>query len=263
MLNYLIDNTDLLEYLSLHDLSEIRQTRLCLKHHIDKRICLNNTNWIQKCRMYNPNDLWEINGKMASCYKPLRNKWIMIYWQKKLPSIVPKPFWNYFLQFMKGFVSLYKFQQWCHFEQIPLILPNKKEKWEVKMKMEIVGASIHNNNEEYPEELRDIDEFIAVGITLHRTRDIKNGILGLNSFSIGWHSDDGIIYMDSLMIDKGELFGKGDKIELILDYQNGILMFSKNSKLVYYHELSGEFICNPLTFSVSCRTMNSLFLSII
>jgi len=262
MLDYLVDHTDFLGYLSVDDLCAIRQTSLCLKYSVEKQT--GKRTWIEKHRMYDPNVLWETNGKLVSCYKPIRNKWVMIYRQKKMPSIVPRPFWNYFLQFMKSFITLYKFQQLCDFQQTPLtMLPNMKQKWEAKMKVEIVGTSAHNQENEYPEELRDIDEFISIGVTFNRTSHIKEGVLGLNPYSIGWHSDDGIIYTDSLTIDKGALFGKGDKIELIIDYLNGALIFLKNSKLIYFHELSGEFLCNPLTFSVSCRTMNSLFLGVV
>jgi len=264
MLDYLVDNTDFLEYLSIMDFCVIRQASLCLKYSVEKKVCPREITWVQKCRMYDSSTLWDMNGKMASCYKPTKTKWLMIYSQKKMPSIIPTPFWNYFLNFMKGFVTLYKFQNWCNFQQIPLTqLPNKKEKWEVKMKMEIIGVSVHNEDEEYPEELRDIDEFISIGVALHRSSNIKEGVLGLNPVSIGWHSDDGIIYMDSLKIDKGVRFGKGDKIEIVIDYFNGAIMFLKNSRMIHFHELSGEFLCNPLLFGVSCRTMNSLFLSIV
>lgn len=263
MLNELICNTDLFEFLTKHELSQLRGTNLFLKIFIDKISDPKDyPTWLQKCRYCNPNELWEINKCPISCYRPKQKKWVMIYWHKKLPSIIPREFWNYFSKFLKGYMTLSKFENWHPFQQKPLLFPNNKSKWEVRMRVDIVGTFIHNEEDDYPEELRNIDEFVSVGVSIISTQDIHEGILGLNSFSIGWHSDDGCLYMDSLMINQGVSFGKGDLVEVVLNYSSGMLLFEKNSQLIHIHELSGEFLCNPLLFSVSCKTMNSLFFSI-
>lgn len=265
MLHYLIYNTDISEFLTFYELTQLRGTSLVLKKFIDKFSPPRSYTWIQKCRFCDPNILWEIdNCPNVSCYKPQRKKWVMMYWGKKLPSIIPPAFWNYFMNFFKGYMTLSKFENWHPFHQKPLFFPHHSSKWEIRMRVDIVGTATHNDEDDYPEELRNIDEFLSVGISLLNAKNIHDGILGLNSFSIGWHSDDGNLYMDSLLINhRVECFGKDDQVEVIVDYSGGMLLFKKNSQLVHLYELSGEFLCNPLLFSISGKTMNSLFLSIL
>jgi hypothetical protein len=265
MLVDLVQNTNLLDFLTQYDLSQVRGTSRVLKTFIDNISQPRTYTWIQKCRFCNPDMLWEIDHcPNVSCYKPPRKKWVMMYWSRKLPSIIPPSFWNYFMNFVKGYMTLSKFETWHPFQKEPLWFPCHCPRWEIRMRVDIIGTSSHNEEDDYPEELRNIDEFLSVGISLVSTRNIHDGILGLNSFSIGWHSDDGNLYMDSLLIHQGgEGFGKDDQVEVVVDYFSGMLLFKKNSQVVYLYELSGEFLCNPLLFSVSGKTMNSIFLSIL
>lgn len=265
MLIDLMEHTDLvLDYLSLYETAQLRQTCSVWKQWIDKHTYPSNTTnytWIEKCRLCDPQLLWRIDGRLASCYYPVRKQWVIAYWTRRLPSVIPQQFWNYFMRIMKGFVSMSHFLQWSPFEQCPLVIPPCQKRWDIGMQVVIVGTSVHND-ENYPEELKDIDEFISVGVSLYPLKHIHDDILGLNAHSIGWHSDDGKIYMDSLVVDEGEAFGKGDEIEIILDYSCGILMFKKNQRFIYLHELTGEMLSHPLLFGATCRTMNSLFFSI-
>ena len=265
MLIDLMEHTDLvLDYLSLYEIAQLRQTCSVWKQWIDKHMypsIITNYTWIEKCRLCDPQLLWRIDGRLASCYRPVRKQWVLAYWTRMLPSVIPEQFWNYFMRIMKGFVSMSHFLQWSPFEQCPLVIPPRRRRWDIGMQVVIVGTAVHDD-ENYPEELKDIDEFISIGVSLHPLKNIHEDILGLNAHSIGWHSDDGKIYMDSLVVNEGEAFGKGDEIEIILDYSCGILLFKKNQRFIYLHELTGDMLSNPLLFGATCRTMNSLFFSI-
>lgn len=262
MLLDLVGHTDLvLGFLDLCDLSQLRQACSPLKKWVEKSVLPHTSyTWIQKCRLCDPQLLWDIGGKPASCYKPVQKKWTLAYWPRRLPPVVPCGFWNYFMRIMSHFVSMSHFMWWASFEQCPLVVPPQQRRWEIGMWMAIVGASEH---EEEPEEWKNIDEFIAVGATLRRSDDIADNILGLNAHSIGWHSDDGKIYMDSVVVEEGETFGSGDEVEVVLDYSCGLLLFKKNNRTVYLHELTGYMLRHTLIFGASCRTMNSLFFRIV
>lgn len=258
---YLVCQTNMTEFLTKYDLSQLRQACTLLRETIDRQS--HPHNWVHKCRLYDPSTLW---SGQVSCHEPKEGggaEWHVFYWLNKLPSIIPPGFWSYFLRFMKGYVSMTYFQKWNDFTQQPLVLPNRTKRWHIGMRVEIVGDYDHNNAY-YPEDLGDIDEFVSVGISLSPTREIQESIiLGLNQSSLGWHSDDGCIYVDSLMVAETSRFGRGDVVDVIVDYYKGAVMFEKNSRVVYVHELSGEFLCNPLLFSVVCKTMNRLFFHII
>jgi len=156
---------------------------------------------------------------------------------------------------------MFKFMQWSQFCQMPLNTPMRKC-WEIGMRVEIVGTSMHNH-ENYPDELKDIDEFVAIGVCIQRSDPVHENICGLNPFSIGWHSDDGGIYMDSLLVDECQKFGSGDKVDVVIDYLGGMILFKKNRSFVNCFELSGEFLSHPLIFTVSSTTSNSLFFKIV
>lgn len=265
MLIDLMEHTDLtLDYLSLLDMAQLRQTCSVWKQWIGGRVgpsTTTNYTWIEKCRLYDPHLLWKMDGTLASCYRPVRKQWVVVSWQKKLPSVIPHQFWNYFMRIMKGFVTMSHFLQWAPFEQRPLVLPPRRKRWDIGMRVVIVGTSVHDE-ENYPEELKDIDEFLSVGVSLRPLNNIHENILGLNAHSIGWHSDDGKIYMDSLVVDEGERFGQGDEVDIILDYSCGVLIFKKNQRFIYLYEMAGDMLSSPLLFGATCRTMNSLFFSI-
>lgn len=262
MLLDLVGHTDLvLGCLTLHDLSQLRQTCSFLKQWVENSVLPHTQyTWAQKCRLCDPQLLWDIDGKPASCYKPVQKTWAFAYWPRKLPPVVPYGFWNYFMRIMSQFVSMPHLLRWSSFEQCPLVVPPRQRRWEIGMGVSIVGTSEH---EEEPEEWKHIDEFLAVGVALRRSDEIADNILGLNAHSIGWHSDDGKIYMDSFVVEEGEPFGSGDEVEVVLDYSCGLLLFKKNNRSIYLHELTGDMLSRPLMFSASCRTMNSLFFRII
>ena len=133
MLNYLIHNTDLSEFLTQYELTQLRGTSLVLKNFIDKIIYPRGYTWVQKCRFCNPDILWEINHhhEGISCYKPRRKKWVMMYWKKKLPSIIPPKFWNYFESFVRGYMTLSKFEQWHSFHKEMLWFPHHVLKFKI------------------------------------------------------------------------------------------------------------------------------------
>ena len=260
----IIEHTDfMVPFLSFHDLTQLRQTSRGFKQWVETKLYPNtHYTWIQKCRLCDPQVLWRIDGALASCYKPVKKKWITAYWQRKLPAMIPNSFWNYFMRIMKGFVSFSHFQQWCSFEQHPLVIPPLSKRWDIGMCVMIVGTSTHNEETDF-ENLKDMDEFISVGLTLRPVETIHESILGLNDCSIGWHSDDGKIYMDSLVVSEGQPFGHGDEIQINVDYSCGIIMFRKNNRFVHLQELTGDMLSHPLSFSVSCTTMNTLFFTIV
>lgn len=262
MLEYLLSQTNLKDFLSNWELSQLRQSCRLLKEILDKRVYP--LTWVQTCRFCDPNVLWHhiMDRRMVSCYQPQILDWVVICWGDKLPSIIPSPFWSYFLRFMKGYVSMTQFRMWGKYTPHPVTFPDRSSRWQIGMKMEIVGNSFHNE-EFYPEELKDIDEFISIGVSIYQPQHIHESILGLNQHSMGWHSDDGNIYMDSLLIGEASQFGKGDTLVVSVDYYNGLVLFEKNSKLIYIQEISGAFLYNPLLFTVVCKTMNQLFLSIV
>lgn len=261
MLLDLMGHTDLvLRCLTMCDLSQLRQTCSFFKKWVEDSIFPNTSyTWIQKCRLCDPKLLWDIDGKPASCYKPVQKTWTIAYWPRRLPPVVPPGFWNYFMRIMSQFVSMTHFLRWSSFGQCPLVVLPRHKRWDIGMWVAIVGTAEH---EEEPEEWKSIDEFIAVGVTLRWSDEIAENILGLNAHSIGWHSDDGKIYIDSIMVQEGEPFGNGDEVEVVLDYSSGLLIFKKNNRSIYLHELTGDMLRQPLIFGASCRTMNSLFFRI-
>lgn len=264
MLSHLIEHTDFIAFLSRHELSQLRQVSVSLKKGVEQYFYPHTGyTWVEKCRFYDPTVLWRINNVMTSCYTPKKKEWTTAYWQP-LPSVVPTKFWNLLLRFLKPFVSMSNLQKWCNFSQSPLVSPFKRQKWEIGVAIDIVGGAVHNEEDDYPENLNDIDEFISVGVCIHHPENIiEDHIVGLNDFSIGWHSEDGYIYTGSLLVGECEKYRHGDRVEVILDYANGIIFFRKNNRLVYIYELMGYFLCNPLVFCVSCTTMNKIYFSIV
>lgn len=260
MLDYLVLQTNMTDFMTKDDLSQLRQTCQLLKESIDQ--FSHPYTWVQACRLCDPTILWGLDDHRVSCHQPVKNEWMIFYWLKRLPSIIPPGFWSYFLRFMKGYVSMTNFRQWRSFTQQPLFFPDRHKRWYIGMRVEIVGNSEHNEAF-YPEELKDIDEFISVGVSISHTKKIQESIPGLNPSSVGWHSDDGSIYMDSLMVGEATRFGRGDQVDVIVDYYTGMIMFEKNSRVAHIQELSGEFLCNPLMFTVVCKTMNHLSFHII
>ena len=261
MMEYLIYNTNWVEYLTKDDLSLLRQTASIVKQCVDKRMHV--VDWVLDHRFMDPTIQWKVNDsqdRVIDDYHPRQEKkeWAFIYWLQELPPIVPPAFWNYFLNFVKGYVSMATFQKWCQFQQKPLLFHKNQLKFDIEMKVEIIGNHTHNYNL-YLEDWNDIEEFFSIGIVIH---DNHPDILGLSPCSMGWHSDDGTIYMDSLVVGKAGRFGRGDKISLLVDYLQGLLIFKKNSKWMCVLELSGEFMCNPLQFGFVCKTMNHVRFSI-
>lgn len=256
-MEYLIYNTNWVEYLTKDDLSLLRQTGSIVKKCVDRRMCI--VDWVLDHRLMDTSTPWKLNDspvRVMDAYHPQQwnKEWAFIYWLQELPPIVPPAFWNYFFRFVKGYVSMSTFQKWCQFQQKPLLFPHNKLKFDIEMKVEIVGNHTHNYNV-YLEEWNDIEEFFSIGIVIHHHHP---DILGLGSHSMGWHSDDGNIYMDSLVVGKAGRFGRGDKISLLVDYLQGLAIFIKNAKWMCVLELSGEFMCNPLTFGLVCKTMNQV-----
>lgn len=260
MMEYLIHNTNWIEYLTRDDLSLLRQTGSKVKKSVEERMHV--FDWVLDHRTIHPTTPWKVNDNhnvmVDYCPQQEEKEWAFIYWSQKLPPVVPPAFWNYFLKFVKGFVSMSTFQKWCQFHQKPLMFPKNRLKFDVEMRVEIIGNHTHNYNA-YLEEWNDIEEFFSIGIVAHYNHP---DILGLHPFSIGWHSDDGNIYMDSLVVGKGGCFARGDRICLLVDYLQGLLIFKKNSKWMCVLELSGEFMCNPLKFGLVCKTLNHVRFSI-
>ena len=266
MLDYMMEHTDLVGYLSVKELCIMRLVSSSLKDKVEmRRHPHTGYTWIQKCRLLDPKTLWNVENKLASCHEPVFRDWLVAYWTDRLPPVVPSAFWNFFLRIIRGFLSMSCFMRWCpSFQQQPLVLPSGQERWDIVMRLEIVGGYVHDEQEDYPEVLQDMDEFISLGIIKDCPHDIlRNSILGLNGSSIGWHSDDGNFYFDSLMVGEGEKFGSGDTVEVILDYSYGVVLFKKNGRLIYIYELIGSFLSTPLIFAVSGTSMNNLYFSII
>lgn len=259
-LEYLICNTDFLGFLTRTEIACVRISCQQLKDCITSREYP--FSWIQKCRMYDPDMLWDIDGRRSSCYKPTNEMWSTVRLPHKIPSVVPDGFWRCYLRWIKSYMTLTKIQEWSMFVQKPIVWSDGKETWEIGMRMDIVGNSIHNSAF-YPEELKDIDEFLSVGVSFSHMTHIHDSIVGLNSFSIGWHSDDGNIYMDCLVVGCFVRFGKGDRIEVIVDYREGIVIFKKNNVFVFTYELMGEFLNHPLILSATCKTKNTLFFQLV
>lgn len=264
MLDYLIRHTDFLQFLSVVQIGQLREVSHEIKTFIETRQLPVSWSWIEKCRHCDPHTMWNLDGKSISCLDPCgKQEWLTIYWKKKIPSIVPHSFWSYFLQCFKGFMTLSKFQKWRSFHPSPVIFPDRSGRMNVRMRVEIVGSHIHRPDNENGGHFKDIDEFVSVGISTMHTEHIQDSILGLNSFSIGWHSDDGNIYMDSLVLSEGLLYGAGDTVDVRVNYGSGTISFEKNNHVVYEHELSGDFLSQPLSFCIVSKTLNTLFFQIV
>lgn len=260
LLDYLVGQTDMEEFLTRWEMSQVRQTCRHLKETIDHRV--SPLTWVETCRRCDPKGLWDVGGHRVSCHIPLHPEWVVIRWEKALPSLIPAPFWSYFMRFMKGYVSMPQFQTWNGHTPQPIVFPGPHRRWWVGMRVEIVGEYSHNE-EYFPEELKDMDEFLSVGLSLSTSHSPQDIILGLNDHSVGWHSDDGNIYMGSLIVGEAPKFGKGDTVDVMVDYYNGVVWFQKNARLVHVQELSGEFLCNPLRLTVACKTMNHLHFQVL
>ena len=259
-LEYLVYNTDWVKYLTRLEIACVRTTCRQLKNDIAQ--LESPFTWIEKCRMHDADWLWDIDGKLASCYQPYGEMWVVARLPHRLPSIIPAGFWKNFLKWIKSYMSLTKFKEWSMFVQKPIMWRDGRVVWEIGMRMEIVGEFSHNGLY-YPEELKDMDEFFSVGVGFSHLTHIHDSIVGLNSFSVGWHSDDGNIYMDSLVVGSGSRFGKHDRIEVLVDYRDGFVIFKKNNIIVYRYELMGEFLNHPLLLSAACKTRNTVFFQLV
>lgn len=259
MLEYMLSHTHLTEFLTMSDLCRLRG--VCA----DARCRLGH--WARRCRTYDPDALWDVDRRPASCYvpppMPEEGKWFVAYWRSRLPSVVPHAFWGRFFAAIRGFITLPALKAWCWCEQEPAYALDGGVRWRVSATLDIVGTSRHYDYHYPPDELKDIDEFVSLGVAWECPQRIQDAVLGLNPFSVGWHSDDGNIYQDSLVVSGAARFGRGDRVGVSLDYPTGTLLFEKNGRIVYVHELAGDFLCNPLSFGAVCKTKNSIFFNTI
>jgi len=262
---YLFQNTEFISYFNKEELSMLREVDPFLQKIIEKQFYpqLHHYSWLQKCRMYDPHTAWIVNNKLCSCYSPDEKKWTSIYLLKKMPSIIPIKLWSYFFSLCQSFVSLQHFELWHQFIPKPLSSINGNTTWNITMSVDIIG-----NNDTDVEDLEDdddeehavwnlINEFVSVGILIDETE--KNDILGMNDVSIGYHSDDGCIYLSSLIIGRAEPFGENDQINTTLDYRNGIVYFEKNGVVMFSYKLKGKFLNSPIMMGTTCKTRNLLF----
>lgn len=252
MMEYMLSHTPLIDFLSLGDLSQLRQVcvyaRSCVGH------------WGRRCRTCDLDAMWDVDARAATCYAPpgQEGKWFVAYWRNRLPAVVPVPFWNRLFLAIRNFITMPALRAWCWFEQEPAYDVDGGVRWRVSATLDVVGASTHHDSH-YPPELKDIDEFVSLGVAWECPRRIQDAVIGLNPFSVGWHSDDGNIYHDSLVVSEAARFGRGDRVSVALDYPTGTLLFEKNGRVVYTHELAGDFLCNCLSFGAVCKTKNSVF----
>lgn len=249
-MEYLICHTPMVGFLTMGDLSRLRQACAHARRQLG--------HWVARCRRYDPNALWRLDGRSASCYKPgPEEKWFVAYWESRIPSVVPLPFWNRLFLSIRNFITLPVLRAWNRFELEPVYADNKPA-WRVAATLDIIGASSHHDSH-YPPELKDIDEFVSLGVAWECPTRTQDAVLGLNPFSIGWHSDDGNLYHESLVVSEAARFGRGDHVSVALDYPTGTLVFEKNGRVVCVHELAGDFLCNRLSFGAVCKTKNNIF----
>lgn len=252
MLEYMLCHTCLTEFLTMGDLSRLRQVCLGARSQLG--------HWARRCRTYDPDALWDVDRRPASCYSPSSGggeaRWFVAYWRSRLPSVVPHAFWGRLFVAIRGFITLPALKAWCWCDQEPAYTTDGGVRWRVSATLDVVGTSRHHYP---PDELKDIDEFVSLGVAWDRPSRLQDAVLGLNASSIGWHSDDGNIYHDSLVVSDAGRFGRGDRVGVALDYPTGTLLFEKNGRVVYVHELMGDFLCNPLSFGAVCKTKNSIF----
>lgn len=252
MLDYLLCHTPMTDFLTLGDTARLRLVCALARARLGR--------WAEKCRAYDPNAPWDVDGRPASCCGPPDNdKWFVAYWRARVPSVAPLPFWNRLFLAVRDFITLPALRAWCPHEQEPAYaIDNGCVRWRIAATLDIVGTSAHHDAH-YPPELSEIDEFVSLGVAHERPPLVQDAVPGLNASSIGWHSDDGNIYHDSLVVSSGARFGHGDRVGIALDYPTGALLFEKNGRVVYVHELTGDFLCRPLSFGAACKTRNSIF----
>ena len=145
------------------------------------------------------------------------------------------------------FVTLSLFTKWTGFRPLPATTSQGRPRWRVVATVSILPINEDNlvdtDNEEDDEE-----SFISIGVCI-AGRDY--GIHGVESQSLGYHSDDGMIYMESLVVAKAEPYDVGDEIRVGVDYRRGNIYFQKNRITMAVVPLHGEMLSFPLHVGVT------------
>lgn len=217
---FIFQNTEFARFLCVREKAQLRQSCHEVKDLIDS--CYNLT-WLQMCRLYHRQSL-----------------------HYYIPSVVPISFWTPFWLWCHMFVTLSLLIKWTGFNPLPASSLHGKARWRVVATVSLV-YDIDNVDDEEEEEDDQEDEFISVGVSLASNISCQYGV---SSQSLGYHSDDGLVYMDSLVVAQGEPYGVGDEIRVGVDYKRGSIFFQKNNSLVANIPLHGEMLSSPLHMGV-------------
>jgi hypothetical protein len=154
------------------------------------------------------------------------------------------------------FISSFIFNKVCKYiPKQPIYFINKLSKWKICLHVNVLPPEYPD----YPDDDMYEQYLISVGLC-HSNPNSQ--LLGSDNNSIGYHSDDGLFYQESLIIGKGEKYGSCDKITLIIDYENGQVEFEKNKKNMLTHTLRGEFLSNSLYLGITTSTNNFILLHV-
>lgn len=233
-------NTDILKWLTTKDLYCLRNVCIEMNKIIEKDL-------LKDYRKIRNEGYWYLGEEVPiTCYAPSERINTQIFWCDYIPAMIPKKFWNYFTKFFCTFVNMNIMKNWIGFIPKTVNIFNE-EKWRVSMTIYILPSVYYYND---PVEAH----YISIGIST-----VWCLTLGIAENSIGYHSDDGFIYQDALIVGKGDSYGVGDEIKMTLDYQKGTIEFEKNNILMCLLYLNGKMLRSRLRIGITTNSSHIIF----
>lgn len=227
-------NTDFLEFLSMRDKSELRCVCKDICQKVDS-FSSRTLSWKDQCRMVVHRKFYRMETGVLST----------IHLQPPLPSIAPLVFWGKFWRWCSLFVSLKLLQKWSSFIPSPVFCPEPV--WCIHMSV-LIDEIPDRQNQHVNDDDTAVAFPIAIGIF---TGEVPRNHIGLTHYSIGYHSDDGYVCNDGIVIGRLGKFEKGDIIFVGIDYRRGSVYFCKRGTSPCWFPLHGEFLSSRLHFAVS------------
>lgn len=220
-----VQNTDFLHFLTMTTKSTLREVSRDLCYLVDGGKTTSKP-WTHQCRC--------IMGKKFTREKSLSP--CIIHLKTPLPSIIPYSFWTPFWKWCNLFVTMKVYRKWTRFRPFPVFSPYPV--WCVYMAVRIVECTDPDFDGGGP---------ITLGVYVGDTPDDQ---LGLTGSSIGYHSDDGYVYYENLVVGRCPTFQTGDTVFVGIDYCHGVVHFTKKYDKTYSFPLHGEFLYKPIYFGI-------------
>lgn len=169
-----------------------------------------------------------------------------IYWDDNMPSIAPRSFWPQLFYWCRHLIDLRFMEQWTGFYPRPIMFHSKE--------CHQIGIDIQGT----------FNDWISIGIFWNRDV-MQQQYIGMDEYSIGYHTDDNAIYHDSFPIQNNVVDQEEElnKITCIIDYMEGTLCFYYNDFLGYTMKLNGDILVCPFYLGVSAPAKTDISYSLV